>query len=720
MLTLGAGSVCDVCLEPFGRGNKQPCSVLCGHVFCIECVNRLRASNMNAAHPEIDYGAPCPLCRKHFDQRSIIKLHIDYDSGSSPRRATCLTAAETEAKRLKEAIADVANAGTTEHNLRQLISETTTFLSLHPRDQFSDLRVSHRMVAYLCEIKAKLRDQKVDYEKQITKLKEEKAELERKVEAVSAARKDEAESALAIEMSLREHCTRAHKAYEDMVGHVTEWSKLGEQLARLRSTETRIFDDPRVQRSDVATTPEYVDDTLSSYHDQRMRLSGAALTDSASFLVSPLPQFTGVFPTSAMNAFPLPDVESDSETQREEPRYDMPSRSLPDCNARGHPVSCPCVEVPRFPELPRSVQQGNRPTASRSRSATMILPHADGPNRSAPIPIPDPYHDNIPNGDNDYTSRRSSSRTRRHSNRSRPQSRGQGSNEASPQQSSPLHIPRSSARTHGRTSGTADEIMPSSSTAPVPTTPQPNSYNLKNHRLQDLLQDTPVGTSSSLPNMHIHSPSSSRRDSYNSREKDRSSLSYPTLHPPMLPQDREHRPAPSPEPAPSRVNPPAAYDPNAPLSSASSAAKALERARQEREQAEKAERRGKEKEKERERERERERYNGVREGDQYAENSDRHWRKVSNTSSTYSKSQWTDSAGAADRSAQSVSSSSRHPSSRDSGPLHPSTSDYGSRRSTTSSSHSSTRSAGAGSLRGPFSADKYPQQAIPVLSATRA
>ncbi|KAF8066665.1 hypothetical protein FPV67DRAFT_1417292 [Lyophyllum atratum] len=218
MLSIGPGSACDVCLEPYGRGNKSPCSILCGHVFCIDCVNRLRASNVNAAHPEIDYGAPCPLCRTQFDQRSMIKLHIDLDSANIPPRATCPTAAEAEAKRLHEAIANVANAGTTEQRLRQLISDTTTFLSLHSRDQFSDLRVSHRMVAYLCDIKSKLRDQKLDYEKQLTKLKEEKAEMERKAEVAASARRDERESALVIEMSLREHCARAHKAYEDMVG----------------------------------------------------------------------------------------------------------------------------------------------------------------------------------------------------------------------------------------------------------------------------------------------------------------------------------------------------------------------------------------------------------------------------------------------------------------------------------------------------------------------
>lgn len=85
-------------------------------------------------------GAPCPLCRKHFDQRTVVKLHIDFDNvrglqGGSPVRASCPTAAESEARRLQEAIANVANTGTTEAELRKLIGEATIFLSTQPRDQ---------------------------------------------------------------------------------------------------------------------------------------------------------------------------------------------------------------------------------------------------------------------------------------------------------------------------------------------------------------------------------------------------------------------------------------------------------------------------------------------------------------------------------------------------------------------------------------------------------
>ena len=45
MLCLGPGSVCDVCLEPFGSDLKAPCSIDCGHVFCLEYVRPIAIYN---------------------------------------------------------------------------------------------------------------------------------------------------------------------------------------------------------------------------------------------------------------------------------------------------------------------------------------------------------------------------------------------------------------------------------------------------------------------------------------------------------------------------------------------------------------------------------------------------------------------------------------------------------------------------------------------------
>lgn len=91
---------------------------------------------------------------------------------------------------------------------------------LTDRRQYSDFRASYRMLAYLCEVKSLLRAQEQSVEelnKEIKQMTSEKAELERAISEVEAARKEERESALAVERSLRDHATGAHAAYQTMV-----------------------------------------------------------------------------------------------------------------------------------------------------------------------------------------------------------------------------------------------------------------------------------------------------------------------------------------------------------------------------------------------------------------------------------------------------------------------------------------------------------------------
>lgn len=87
------------------------------------------------------------------------------------------------------------------------------------------------MVAYLCDVKSTLRSQNqaVDsLKEQVGLMESEKGDLERKVDYLAALRRDEKETALAVELSLREHCSRAHAAYEAILEYVfcssTKWA----------------------------------------------------------------------------------------------------------------------------------------------------------------------------------------------------------------------------------------------------------------------------------------------------------------------------------------------------------------------------------------------------------------------------------------------------------------------------------------------------------------
>ncbi|KAJ3720523.1 hypothetical protein F5878DRAFT_531436 [Lentinula raphanica] len=193
MFSLGPGSICDVCLEPFGADLKAPSSISCGHVFCADCLNHITRQT-------------CPLCRVPFNPRSIVRLHVDLDSVKSlpagPGGESMLV--EQEASALHDRIAAVANAGSTEANLRALISDCRAFLSNQPRTQFQDLRFSVRMITFLCDVKSKLRSKDQDYlalEEKLEKGRAEYDELQVRLleldgarkEAVNAKRKSEGE-----------------------------------------------------------------------------------------------------------------------------------------------------------------------------------------------------------------------------------------------------------------------------------------------------------------------------------------------------------------------------------------------------------------------------------------------------------------------------------------------------------------------------------------------
>ncbi|KAJ7769681.1 hypothetical protein DFH07DRAFT_735917 [Mycena maculata] len=152
MLSLGPGSACDVCLEPFRAELKAPCSIPCGHVFCfrrdIPCLQHI-------AHHT------CPLCRKPFQERHMIKLHVDLDSIRAPSTEGMPVPdnAEESARQLQKRITGVANEGATEIQTTQLTEECRAFLAKVSKNEYSDLRTAYRMLYYMCQVKRLYVDQ---------------------------------------------------------------------------------------------------------------------------------------------------------------------------------------------------------------------------------------------------------------------------------------------------------------------------------------------------------------------------------------------------------------------------------------------------------------------------------------------------------------------------------------------------------------------------------
>ncbi|TFK20056.1 hypothetical protein FA15DRAFT_647531 [Coprinopsis marcescibilis] len=212
MLIAGTTSSCDVCLDSFSA-NKVPCSISCGHVFCVQCLEHISPPT-------------CPMCRKAFDPRFNVKLVLDLDNVKAPPSpsGTGTKDADQDARRLYQEISNIAEAGCSESKVRQLISDGKSFLHKQPRDSFKDLRTLYRIIAYLCEVKTNLRAQKSANDaikQEQAQLQAEKNELIRKIEHQLRSQEEERQQALAIELSLREHCSKAHEAYETMVQQVS-------------------------------------------------------------------------------------------------------------------------------------------------------------------------------------------------------------------------------------------------------------------------------------------------------------------------------------------------------------------------------------------------------------------------------------------------------------------------------------------------------------------
>ncbi|KAJ3573494.1 hypothetical protein NP233_g2394 [Leucocoprinus birnbaumii] len=573
MIALAPSSTCDICLEGYGQDpEKVPCALNCGHIFCSICL------------PNVP-GLLCPLCRTKYDYYVRLRLDVDGSSRGSPTTPPLgATQADQEAQKLLGRFDKAIDQGCSEPELAELLDEARTFLQNQPRTMFSELRTIKRLMGYLHKVKANLRAQTQTngvVQSQIDQLRAEKEDLERRLKELKSTRKMEKKAAHSAEKALRDHCSRAHAAYEAVVDQynfvVQEWMRLQNEMTRMQLPPTPQPEPPTPDMDmepDLAKTPQ---PRFVTELDQT-KLKEAVVQDPATFLISPLPQFTGQLP----EALPLPEEDDIQDAQHPKPprreEHSTPFQSFQissirpaKCNAPGCPYTCNCQEVNLFsngkagaprppitsafstPVLPTEAKALQNPTP-----ATTVM--SPGRNRSYTIP----------------------------SHSSRPPSRA------------PSPKPRS----------TGSVRSPASSHSSLSNQPE----SLKS-RLHDLLQDN-SGISSSLPNMSSsHFPASMIRETPHQSPRPESSKasSYSGNTPP------QHRVNPVLTPnqgdsEPSRVSPPMVAihvapatpsthsvptPPPAPvISRASNAAMAIEKERKEKKEQER-ERRRAEKDKQR-------------------------------------------------------------------------------------------------------------------------
>ncbi|RXW16616.1 hypothetical protein EST38_g9237 [Candolleomyces aberdarensis] len=396
MLAAGPGSCCDVCIEPFGTDGKTPCSITCGHVFCMDCLDRITRSS-------------CPICRGYFDPKAVVKLHLDLDSvQASPKGNNAKISPEDldAAQDLHQRVSNIAEQGSSETQVRALISDVKKFLQDKPRSSFKDLRTLHRMVSYLCEVKTDLRARKqaVDgLQKEKVALLEEKAELKKKIEEHLAEQKKETQRAVKVEVELRDHCTKAHEAYTRMVDQYNyvakEWMKLNDEVKRLRLLTTS----EGVTRASPSS--EYHLPALELDQD---KLDGVAVRSENSIILAPLPQYTNR-PDTTMSLFmPLPEEDEDEEEEDEDEESSEESDPEPSekhvpsltmkygaskvdpsevsCGAIAHPYSCDCKGVSVFEHSSKhpAIQPAQPVRPSVAKPLKPAIVNVDRPLHSAP------------------------------------------------------------------------------------------------------------------------------------------------------------------------------------------------------------------------------------------------------------------------------------------------------------------------------------------------
>jgi hypothetical protein len=351
-----------------------------------------------------------------------------------------------------------------------------------------------------------------------------------------------------------------------------QWTTLAEKIGGIDLGETQLLD-AQLDIQAVDTRFLTSDNAYPFNHNE------AGNSNPDSLLISPLPQFTSILPGTFSDLRPLPDVGSDPESLHGQ---------SPTCASPDHPVTCPCVEVPPFPEMPPSAN------SSRSRSASFIERPPDSSsernNDLSSLPATP-----ASSGDRDILRHR----IPRVSSHSRPSSRAP-SEFASRTPSPPR--PGSSMQAHSRIPSPSEHSF---SPSVVPSAPGIS-------RLHELMERPMV--SSSLPNMSNHFPSSLTRDSHlsheihSSRSPSRSrSASLHALPQPIVQRGRGiHSDVVNSTEAASSVFKPSPFNdaplygsPPGPVSSASAAAMVLEKAQREQRARRRAER---EQEKQQERE----------------------------------------------------------------------------------------------------------------------
>jgi len=338
MLVLGQNSTCDVCLECYTSGANVPHAITCGHVFCQKCLDHLMQQK-------------CPLCRERFSPRDIRKLHVDRDPSTksieSPPTATSselmVVAPQIDngSQRLLDDIARIVKEGGKVNEIRRVIDECRAYYKSQPGNQYTPVRVSCLLLHNLLEAQRKLVTQ-ADQLRETTATRDEisdrlTSELEAirlKYEDLERTSRDEKDTALAIEKSLREHYDQMNSFWKGQMESVNqECRSLREELDRLRSSGMAAPPPPRameLQHHFYRNEPKRSysgsgDLALSRVETAKSKV----IDDEYDFHLSPLAEVTAPLMSTAPSLMALAD-DSDQDEMIKVKRAKSPIQEEPE------------------------------------------------------------------------------------------------------------------------------------------------------------------------------------------------------------------------------------------------------------------------------------------------------------------------------------------------------------------------------------------------------
>ncbi|KIJ62292.1 hypothetical protein HYDPIDRAFT_169207 [Hydnomerulius pinastri MD-312] len=376
MLVVGPNSTCDVCLECYTSGANVPHAITCGHVFCQKCLGHL------AQHK-------CPLCRQRFSPQDIRKLHVDRDPSSAAINDSIEPSAQPppvddEAQRLLDDIARIVKEGAKIHDIRRVIDESRAYYKSQPGNQYTPVRVGCLLLHNVAESQRKLQLQ-AEQIREITTARDEIRErltseldaADLKYQELQRTSRDEKETALAIEKSLREHYDRMNDYWKGQLETAKQESQaLRNELDRLRSAqstfapprplELRYFYNTDTKRS----SPSTEDLSLSKVENHK----GKVIDDDFDFHLSPLADATAPLASTAPSLLAL-TYESDEEDLKKQKPKEAPIQEEPepDSDLEQYNVATPMAYPLRQPHPSADpIPIPSRATLSRQTSAGSV------------------------------------------------------------------------------------------------------------------------------------------------------------------------------------------------------------------------------------------------------------------------------------------------------------------------------------------------------------